>query len=781
MLRCMTVVVSFLFLAIGSVRADVVLVNEGNPTAALVLGEQPTAMEKHAASELARYVEQMSGAKLAVYSGLKSIAVLPENVVLIGRAKTNEKIDSFVRASLVMLDADNPGGDGFVLQAIEDGRNWLVIGGSNDRGTLFGVYHLLEKYLKVGFFWDGDRVPSRSTVSLPIDVFEESAPRFPNRQNIQGCAYGYSAAHWNLDDWKSEIDWTVKKKLNMMQLDFGFKKVMEHDVYPQFGVNVGPLNEWDRFNSDLAKDACAYARSVGARPVTRSFHGMVSEAFRQANPDARYMKVSWLDYPPVVYIHPSDPMFKKVFIAFQKANNAEYGTSHLYETNPFPEVNPGDTPEEKLQLKLDWGRSISEGLREVDPAGVFVCSAWAFLYEEVWPPEVVKEFLATIGDDQIILNDIYAEEQPLYKKLDYFHGKPWGFSVLHSFGGTWTLHGDMRGLIARVLDVVDDPKASRCVNFYINPEMVRHNYFYFDLCTQLAWNPEGVILEEFVPDYAVRRYGETSAPALETMLWKLVDSVYSTNDLQSPMYQHLIKKVYSPEDFAKRNGFLPHLEKALSIGLSERPRQSENRFYETDMMDIALQYAGDLFNRYLSDLGSAYSAGDKEAFEVAARRMIECVKAAERITATRKDYMLALEIDKGMANPGGKDSVYREFGGQPARLSAAREVRQRTTVLVDLENWKRIVDYARKNAYELIKFYYRPRVEAYIDFLRAQMEAGVAEPDFDELDPSYYEIVARFVEKGYEVSPDDVFQEQPLDAVEAVMTELAGGNENENE
>ena len=124
MFRCMTVVVSCLFLAIGSVCGDIVLVDEGNPTAAVVLGEQPTAMEERAASELARYVEQMSGAKLAVYSGLQSIAVLPENVVLIGRANDS---------TLVLTD--DYASTRHARISLQDGM-WLV----EDLGSTNGTY-----------------------------------------------------------------------------------------------------------------------------------------------------------------------------------------------------------------------------------------------------------------------------------------------------------------------------------------------------------------------------------------------------------------------------------------------------------------------------------------------------------------------------------------------------------------------------------------------------------------------------------------------------------------
>lgn len=117
------------------------LVTEGKPVASVVVDPDASEVEQFAAEELAGYVGRISGATLPV-----GIAPAPGRYAILLGAAAREQL-----AETVDFDALGP--DGFALRSSPDG---LAIAGGSDLGTLYGVYHLLEKYLGVRWFMPGD-------------------------------------------------------------------------------------------------------------------------------------------------------------------------------------------------------------------------------------------------------------------------------------------------------------------------------------------------------------------------------------------------------------------------------------------------------------------------------------------------------------------------------------------------------------------------------------------------------------------------------------------------
>ena len=264
-------------------------------------------------------------------------------------------------------------------------------------------------------------------------------------------------------------------------------------------------------------------------------------------------------------IFPDDPMFVKIGAKFLQEYIKIMGTDHIYNMDPFPESDPGKTPEEKMRIKSEYAKAIATYIKAADPEGLWICSGWAFTYRPYWPKDHVKAFLDACPFDMFIVNDIWADHDPVYKELDYFYGKKWGFSVLHSMGGWTTVHGDLGDLIRRVTEVTNDPKAVNCVNYYFNPEIVHHNTVCFDLGAQLAWQPKSVELNSFVDDYLARRYGAVSGPKMRPAWGELLASVYGNYDFTAPRYQPL-PSLEIPDTLPPARGLHPAPQKSPGTG-----------------------------------------------------------------------------------------------------------------------------------------------------------------------------------------------------------------------
>ncbi len=111
----------------------------------IVLSKEASISEKWAAKDLAEHLNKMTGLEFAVTGEEKTI---PEKAILIGDSAA-------VKALGVNIDAKKLGTDGFVLKKIKDR---VIIAGGRVRGTMYGVYELLEK---MGCRW---WAPGESTI-----------------------------------------------------------------------------------------------------------------------------------------------------------------------------------------------------------------------------------------------------------------------------------------------------------------------------------------------------------------------------------------------------------------------------------------------------------------------------------------------------------------------------------------------------------------------------------------------------------------------------------------
>jgi len=121
----------------------------------IVVADNAVPSERYAAEELQRYLERLSGAKLPIVSDAESIQ---SREILLGD-------NAHLRKLKPDIDFNRFGTDGFALWT--DG-NRLIIAGGRPRGTLYGVYALLEDKLGVRWFTpEFEVVPKRPRVRLP--------------------------------------------------------------------------------------------------------------------------------------------------------------------------------------------------------------------------------------------------------------------------------------------------------------------------------------------------------------------------------------------------------------------------------------------------------------------------------------------------------------------------------------------------------------------------------------------------------------------------------------
>jgi len=141
----------------------------------------------------------------------------------------------------------------------------------------------------------------------------------------------------------------------------------------------------------------------------------------------------------------------------------------------------------------------------------------------------------------------------------------------------------------------------------------------------------------------------------------------------------------------------------------------------------------------------AFKAGDAAGFDSSAVNALECLDGIQTILSTRPDYSLQKTIDDVMAIPGTNPYVPRMI-----RKHAVNDM------------------YAPVENYEQLVLFYKPRVAAYLDEMRARLAKGVAEFRYGDAAPALNAIYNRWLDNECRVPEDLRFDGSPIDAVRAV-------------
>ena len=112
------------------------IVENGSARATIMVGADATWLERHAAEELQCYLRSMTGVEIPLVDDCPDAGP----VIAIGSPRSNDLVRACVEDRRTSLSEDYPGRDGFIVETVKcNGCTALVIGGSQDRGTLYGA------------------------------------------------------------------------------------------------------------------------------------------------------------------------------------------------------------------------------------------------------------------------------------------------------------------------------------------------------------------------------------------------------------------------------------------------------------------------------------------------------------------------------------------------------------------------------------------------------------------------------------------------------------------
>ncbi|MHC4117085.1 MAG: alpha-N-acetylglucosaminidase TIM-barrel domain-containing protein [Planctomycetota bacterium] len=608
---------------------------------------------------------------------------------------------------------------------IETWGGKVVIRGNNGVSMAMGVNWYLKHYCDchVSLF--------QRQVDLPA-VLPEVKPKVRkvswarHRYYLNYCCFGYSLVWWDWGQWERLIDWMALNGINSPlsvtgqeavwqavgeRLGFGDEQMeafLAGPPYLPFGWMGcldgwgGPLPaDWISKHEQLQKKILARQRALGMTPILQGFTGHVPPAVAEEFPEARLHKVHWIEWSTHL-LDPLDALFAKISKLFIEEQTRRYGTDHLYAADTFIEMTP---PSGDLDYLGNLSRAIYDGMAKSDPQAVWVLQGWAFMCKRsFWTQPRFKAFLDAIGDDRMLVLDLFCESTPMWSSTEAFCGKPWLWCNVQNFGNTVFLGGRLDGNNSGLMAAREHPTRGKLAGLGFVNEGLDYNPVVYDLMFEMAWNREKVDLNRWVNDYARHRYGRQNADAQAA--WRILqNTVYSGANRSHAVLTRVPSLVSAGgstyDNFQLAQAWRHLLEAGDELGKADT--------YRYDLVNVGRQvlsnHAVDLHGKIVE----AHKSGDAEAFGAASAGFLQLIRDMDELVGTRKEFLLGKWLEDA-----------KRWGRTDAERSKMEWNARR--VLTLWGSGANIRDYARKEWSGMLNGFYLHRWQWYLRELGAELE-----------------------------------------------------------
>ncbi len=685
-----------------------------------------------AAQEFQKFYSSVTGQRLDIVSEPAAAA----NLVVIGSDSVNGFCRTAVEQSIIPPLGVGADTDSYRIRSAEkDGRRYLFLAGGNGRGTLYAVYDFFERQAGCRYFWDGDIVPKQATIKMDgLDVSE--SPRFAYR-GIRYFAHRsldrFQAEHWGPIQWEREIDWALKKRLNLVMLRIGMDDVYQKafpDVVPYPPTNA-PLPEavarsyddrtsaWPlQVRGELRKHVLQYARDRGlVHPedtgTMTHWYSRTPYAFLEKVKPVFSPQVSGYGLPTGYVWDIRDDRNLDNYWKLTQAHIDHYGSPQMFHTIGYAERVVYKDRAQNHEFKLYAYRRIIEKIRERYPQAPLLIASWDFYYPG-WSGDEVSN-LHTLLDPQNTFIFDYTSDLPQVGGSSDFRqwgviGKfPWIFGIFHAYEWENELRGNYDLIKERMPLAAADPM---CKGFVYWPENSHSDSLILEFFTKNAWKPDTLTPEELLPAFCRDRYQAAAEPMLAA--WQAALPLIKRHQELPPEFRNLAAfarrevTVKRSEDLREKLGKLEPQMSALPdlfSKLAGLPYGTGDAFVDRDAIDLARTVAGRVFSvalyRYAAAQGD-WLAGqaDAAAVKVAGDRCTAILTALRDILALHDDYSMNASM---------------------AKLQAVHPVNPcfEQALKGNAEN-----GYCRTYIYELFNDYYLPQLSLYTKWVDERVAGG---------------------------------------------------------
>ncbi|MBS1565838.1 MAG: alpha-N-acetylglucosaminidase [Bacteroidetes bacterium] len=621
---------------------------------------------------------------------------------------------------------------------IETRNNHIVLRGNNGVAIGSALYYYLTEITHCQITWNGTNLRLPATLPRPKEKIHKNTP-YDYRYYLNYCTFNYSMSWWDWDRWQKEIDWMALHGINMPLAITG-EEYTWYTVYKQMGFTDkelqsffsgpsyfawfwmgnldawgGPLPmHWIESHKDLQQKILRRQRELGMKPVLPAFTGHVPPAFKERFPNAKLKQTNWTNgFADTYILDAKDPLFAEIGRKFLEAQQRIYGTDHFYSADTFNENEP---PSDEPAFLSELSAKLYEGMKAADPKAVWVMQGWLFYSDrKFWKAPQIKALLDAVPNEHMLLLDLAAEIEPVWKRTDAFYGKPWIWNMLHNFGGNISLFGRIETVATAPAEALHDPKAGQLRGIGLTMEGIEQNPVLYELMTSHTWRDTPVSLEEWLPAYIQNRYTKKDSNAIKA--WRiLVNTVYNGKAIRDgaesiitgrPTFDSATQWTrtrlnYHPADL------LPAWDAITSC--SNTCGSSDG--YRYDLVDITRQVLANYAQVLQQSAATAYSNNNKADFTLYSKAFLALIDDLDRLLATRRDFLLGPWLASA-----------RRCGITPAEKALyERNARDLITLWGDANS--PLHEYSCRQWSGLLSDFYKPRWEKFFAAATLALQTG---------------------------------------------------------
>ncbi|GAB1603501.1 alpha-N-acetylglucosaminidase-like isoform X3 [Argonauta hians] len=610
----------------------------------------------------------------------------------------------------------------------------LNVSGNTGVVAVWGFYHYLKYHCGCQVAWGGAqlKIPKPlPVISAPAHKMK-SNDKFRYYQNV--CTVSYSFAWFNWKQWESHIDWMALHGINFPLAFTGqeaiFQRVLIKLGFSQSDLDgffsgpaflawyrMGNIQKWGGplpqswINDRLALQhrILARMRDLGMIPILAGFGGHMPASINKLYPNTTVTKSpNWSKFKPpyteISIVDFQDPMFIKIGKMFIEETISEFGTNHVYAAGTFNEMRPKSSDPAYLRKS---GAAIYNSLIAADPQAVWLMQGWLFQDTAFWKAPQAKALLTSVPMGRMIVLDLFAEINPLWKQLNSFYGQPFVWCMLHNFGGTMDLYGDLDSVNVGPSDARSATNSSM-IGTGLAPEGIFQNYVMYEFLLDGAMSMGSSVrnITEWISGYVSRRYGTTNQ--LIDSGWQLLrSSIYNCTDHER--HHRNLGFVTRPRLHKKdRLWYDPKVLYAAWDYFYGSSKYIDTPLFRYDLVDVTRNSLEILHYFLYKQMIVNFWSKNQTAFNETSSNLLDLLLDLDTLLLSDRHFLLGnwLEDAKSLGYSQHEKQLY--------------EYNARNQITLWGPNGE-ISDYASKQWSGLVKNYYYPRWKLFVDMLKADL------------------------------------------------------------
>ncbi len=623
--------------------------------------------------------------------------------------------------------------------AVKESGGALAFTGSNVRSLYYAVYDFFRRK-GCRWYWDEDFYPAKSNVSVAGTDFREES-RFEYRGLRYFAHRGltrFQAEHWGPEDWKREIDWMLKNRLNLFMprigMDDTWQKAFPDVVpYPDASKKLPGAGKgyddrslfWSlEYRGKLRKEFTDYAFARGLMiptdfgTMTHWYSRTPKEYLDKVHPPFLPQASSGYGEDTGRVFDVRDPKWYDVYWRLSEAfMKAGYGKPDLMHTIGLGERMVYTNRADNLALKIDVMTNLCNRVAKEYPDSKVLLAGWDFFF--AWKPHEVRALIPHLNPKNTIVWDYEADARDDdydwlggggsrkndFTKWDMVKKFPYVFGIFLCYESGIDVRMDYDLLAQRQAVIRDDPM---CKGYTLWPESSHTDVLGLEYFTANCWSGASAPVKDLLHDLCVHRYGKDAA-AMEKA-WRLLLPMSSGVGWGENCVQQLTGWLanYSdePHYFPVFKELEPQVKAVPAVYDALTAVSFASSAVRRDALDVA-RTACDRLNLYarakLFRSFDAWTRGEGDAETV--RRAAELFERE----STRLADLLALHTDY---------SIWESY----LRLDAVEKIRYPDFGRTLLDN--ATTPYCRSHQYEMVKHWYVPLVRKCTAEVRRRLDAG---------------------------------------------------------